>query len=126
MKVNKIYMLLTDNNHGLQLILNNGIEEVALDVAGTGPFNKEYDVPDNDEIKCIRFGVCNSGAYYVFTSFEFLLKSGNRSPIYSGSWQAVRYDEIWVNPEKNEHFIGIFGSYVNSNSITSLGLVTMN
>ena len=63
----------------IQFYLNDGIIEHDLNIVGNRNFNHEYNVPQNDEIKCIQFGITYNGKYWKYTSMQFITKNGARS-----------------------------------------------
>jgi hypothetical protein len=79
MKVTKVFMGFQANFASVQFILSDGVTEHALPHVGTIPMNKQYVVPADDELKCIRFGVrhaTNLTNHLRFATVQFTTKGG--------------------------------------------------
>ena len=85
MRINKIMIGIGSQMDSIQFFLTDGLSELALPVVGNKNFNKVYETPKYDEIKCIRFGINHSGSYWKFASIQFVTKRAVQSEIYKGS-----------------------------------------
>lgn len=74
MRVVKVLMGSEGSIDSIQFFLSDGLTEHDLDVIGDRTFNHQYIVPENDEIKCIRFGITYNDPYWKFTSMQFVTK----------------------------------------------------
>lgn len=74
MRINKIMIGIGSQMDSIQFFLTDGLSELALPVVGNKNFNKVYETPKYDEIKCIRFGINHSGSYWKFASIQFVTK----------------------------------------------------
>lgn len=95
----------------VQFLLSDGLIEHDLKAVGDRQFNHAYNVPENDEIKCIRFGITYNDPYWKFTSMQFVTKNGVSSEVYAGTFRINQYQVICIDNDDDDHFIGFHGHY---------------
>lgn len=122
MRVHKVMMGSQGSIDSVQFFLSDGLIEHALPIVGNRAFNHVYEVPHNDEINCIRFGITYNGDYWKFTSMQFVTKHGTQSEIYKGTYNVNEYRVLCVE-NSDEHFVGFYGHY--GNTFDSIGLNVM-
>ena len=64
-------------------------------------------------------GVTHNGAYWKFTSMQFVTRKGVESPVYSGTYTVNEYRALCFD-DPTEHFVGFYGHY--GNTFDSIGL----
>lgn len=122
MRVTKVLMGSQGSIDSIQFFLSNGIIEHDLDVVGSRKFNHVYAVPENDEIKCIRFGIVYNNPYWKFGSMQFVTKKGEVSKEFSGTYTINEY-KVSCLQEDDDHFVGFYGRY--GNTFDSVGFNVM-
>lgn len=93
-----------------------------LPITGYRIPNKQYDVPKNDEISCIRIGITYAGKYWKYSSMQFITKNGVTSDPIKGGYNTNEYRTLCVDGA-DEHFVGFYGRY--GNTFDSIGLNIM-
>ena len=86
-------------------------------------FNHEYNVPANDEIKCIRFGISYFRDFWQFASMQFITKNNVESQVYSGTNPVSQYQTLCL-PGNDDHLVGFHGHY-GTGTFDSIGFDIM-
>lgn len=124
MRITKVLMGSQSLIDSIQFFLSDGMVEHAEKVVGNRQFNHEYNVPANDEIKCIRFGVAiTRNDTYTFASMQFVTKKNETSQIYKGTSNISEYLILCLN-SNDDHLVGFHG-HVGS-TFESIGFSVMS
>lgn len=79
MRVYKVLMGSQGSIDSVQFFLTDGLNEHSTPIIGNRAFNFMYQVPNGDEIKCVRLGITYNSfdnRYWKFTSMQFVTRKG--------------------------------------------------
>ena len=122
MRISKVLMGSQGSIDSIQFFLSDGLVEHAEPVVGNRNFNHDYEVPHNDEIKCIRFGITYNNDYWKFTSMRFTTRNGVDSQTFAGSYHVNEYRTLCLE-SADDHLVGFYGRY--GNTFDSIGFFIM-